>query len=295
MPAGASANMKVECVCEVGAHLGEGPLWSAAERAVWFVDIKGHRIHRFAPDGRKLRSWSAPEDVGFIVRAAGGRFLCGLKSGLYSFDPATGALSLVTLVDSDRPRNRLNDGFVDAAGRLWFGTMDDDEAAPTGALYRFDTGGLKRCDTDYVITNGQATSPDGRTLYHVDTLKKEIYAFDLAADGAIANRRSFARIEREGGYPDGTAVDSSGCLWVGLFGGWGVQRFSPGGDLLETVQLPVANCTKPAFGGEDLRTLYITTAWKGLSPAQRAEQPLAGGLFAARVDTPGLPSNELRL
>jgi xylono-1,5-lactonase len=295
MRAGASAMMKAECVCEIGAQLGEGPLWSAAELAVWFVDIKGHRIHRFEPETHKLRSWNTPEDVGFIARVTGGRFLCGLKSGLYSFEPATGALSLVTLVDSDRPRNRLNDGFVDASGRLWFGTMDDEEVEPTGVLYRFDAQGLKRCAADYVITNGQATSPDGRTLYHVDTLQKVIYAFDLAADGGVANGRIFARIEHEGGYPDGTAVDSAGCIWVGLFGGWGVQRFSPEGDLIETLPLPVANCTKPAFGGDDLRTLYITTAWKGLSPAQRAEQPLAGGLFAVRVPTAGLPSNELRL
>lgn len=294
MPAGASAIMKVECVCEVGAHLGEGPVWSAAERAVWFVDIKGHRIHRFEPESRQLRSWNTPEDVGFIARATGGRFLCGLKSGLYSFDPATGALSLVTLVDAELARNRLNDGFVDAAGRLWFGTMDDEEVEPTGALYRFDARGLKRCDTDYVITNGQATSPDGRTLYHVDTLQKILYAFDLAADGAIADGRIFARIEHASGYPDGTAVDSAGCIWVGLFGGWGVQRYSAQGELLETLPLPVANCTKPAFGGDDLRTLYITTAWKGLSQEQRAQQPLAGGLFAVRVPTPGLASNELR-
>jgi sugar lactone lactonase YvrE len=207
------------------------------------------------------------------------------------FDPAGGGFHLLRLVDAEHPRNRLNDAHVDAAGRLWFGTMDDDEASPNGALYRFDGRRLHRCDDDYVITNGPATSPDGRTLYHVDTLQRLIYAFALAADGSLSERRVFVRLGDTDGYPDGPVVDATGCIWVGLFGGWGVNRYSPAGELLSKLSLPVANCTKVAFGGDDLQTLYITTAWKGLAPGQRAQQPLAGGLFAARVDTPGLPAN----
>lgn len=284
---------KIDCVCAVGAQLGEGPLWSAVDQAVWFVDIKGRQIHRFDTRSSALSSWQAPEEVGFIVKAANGRFVSGMKSGLYSFEAATGKFELIVRVDSDRPHNRLNDGYVDSNGRLWFGTMDNDESQPTGSLYRFDTRGLKRCDPNYVITNGPAVSPDGRTLYHVDTLERVIYAFDLK-DGDIGNRRVFTHIAKPGAYPDGPAVDAAGNVWIGLFGGWGVQRYSPEGKLLETLELPVANCTKIAFGGADLRTLYITTAWKGLSKEQLAAQPLAGGLFATRVDTAGLAPNEVR-
>ena len=285
---------KVECVCAVGAQLGEGPLWSAQDRAVWLVDIKGRQIHRFDTRSSALTSWAAPEEVGFVVKATQGRFIAGLKSGLYCFDPGSGKFTLVTRVDSDRPRNRLNDGYVDAAGRLWFGSMDNDESQPTGSLYRFDNHrGLRRCDQNYVITNGPTTSPDGRTLYHVDTLERIIYAFDLN-DGELGNRRVFARIEKPGAYPDGPAIDVDGCVWIGLFGGWGVQRFSPQGELLQTIEMPVANCTKVAFGGDDLRTMYITTAWKGLSTEQLAMQPLAGGLFATRVGTAGVALNEVR-
>ena len=286
MPVGA------DCVWALAAQLGEGASWSARERAVWFVDIKGRQVHRYDEATRTRRSWPAPEDVGFIVAARDGRFICGLTSGLYEFDPADGKFQLLTLVDTDRPHNRLNDAHVDAAGRLWFGTMDNDETDPTGALYRFDATGLHRCDDDYVITNGPATSPDGRTLYHIDTLKREIYAFDLAADGSLSKRRIFARVAETDGHPDGPVVDATGCVWVGLFGGWGVNRYSPSGELLSKLSLPVANCTKAAFGGADLQTLYVTTAWKGLTPEQRTQQPLAGGLFSVRVDTPGLPANE---
>ncbi|HKU16180.1 MAG TPA: SMP-30/gluconolactonase/LRE family protein [Steroidobacteraceae bacterium] len=282
-----------ECICPVGAQLGEGPVWLAEARTLWFVDIKGRRIHRCDERGGELRSWSTAEDVGFLAPAADGTFVCGLRSGLHRFDPRSDTFSLIARVDSDRPRNRLNDACVDAAGRLWFGTMDDDERRPSGALYRFDERGLQCCDEGYVITNGPAVSPDGRTLYHVDTLQRSIYAFDLARDGALSNRRVFARVGVEGAWPDGPSVDAAGCVWVGLFGGWGLQRYAPGGELLETVRLPVANCTKACFGGEDLRTLYVTTAWKGLSEQQRAQQPLAGGLFSMRVDTPGLPQHRV--
>jgi sugar lactone lactonase YvrE len=148
-------------------------------------------------------------------------------------------------------------------------------------------------DDGYCITNGPATSPDGRTLYHTDTLKKLIYAFDVSAAGELSNRRVFAAIEDGAGHPDGTAVDADGCVWIALFGGWGVRRYSPGGQLLETVALPVANVTKIAFGGDDLRTAYATTARKGLSAAELAAQPRAGDLFAFRVDTPGLPQHHV--
>ncbi|HEY5810245.1 MAG TPA: SMP-30/gluconolactonase/LRE family protein, partial [Povalibacter sp.] len=103
--------------------------------------------------------------------------------------------------------------------------------------------------------------------------------------------REFAHIDKPGAYPDGPVVDAEGCVWVGLFGGWGVQRFSPRGEALEFIKLPVSNCTKVAFGGDDRRTLYVTTAWQGLSDEQRAQQPLAGGIFRLRVDTPGLPQH----
>lgn len=286
--------MKPQCICAVGAKLGEGPFWSAAERAVWFVDIKGRQIHRYEEGSQTLRSWSAPEDVGFIVPATAGRMICGLKSGLYEFRPGDGQFELIARVDAERSTNRLNDACVDSAGRLWFGTMDDEETRNTGSLYRFDGRGLTRCDHGYVITNGPAFSPDGATMYHVDTQQRLVYAFDVDANGRPHRRRTFVKIEREGAYPDGPAVDAEGCIWIALYGGWGVQRYSPRGELLETLALPTANCTKAVFGGEDLRTMYITTAWKQLSEEQRVQQPLAGALFAVRVDVAGLPQSEVR-
>jgi sugar lactone lactonase YvrE len=287
---------EVACVWPVGACLGEGPVWSAAEQAVWFVDIKRKKIHRFDTRTEQGRSWDAPSEPGFVLPVRDGGFVAGLKTGLHRFDPRSGDFTLIATVEPAHLENRLNDGYVDANGRLWFGSMHDPETKRTGVLYRFERDGTcVPCDTDYCVTNGPCVSPDGETLYHIDTLGQVIYAFDLAKDGALSNKRVFARIDQENVYPDGPVVDAEGCIWCGLFGGWGLVRFSPRGEVLERIELPCANATKAAFGGDDLRTLYITTAWMGLSDAHRNAQLLAGGLFSVRTDTPGLPQNAVHL
>lgn len=279
------------CLWSLGATLGEGPFWSASEQAVWFVDIKKHRIHCFHPGTAQQQSWDAPDQVGFVLPMRGGGLLVGMPRRVACFDPATGGFTDLVAVEQDRPGNRLNDGYVDAAGRLWFGSMDDAEHAPTGALYRWDGRGAPIIQDDgIVITNGPATSPDGKVLYHTDTLGKLVFAFDLAPDGGLSNKRIFARIDE--GYPDGMAVDADGNVWIALFGGWGIRRYSRDGALTGFVRLPCANVTKLAFGGDDLRTVYATTARKNLDAAAQAAQPLAGGLFAFRVDRPGLPQAE---
>ena len=285
-------NRDVECVWALGAQLGEGPMWSGDEQALWFVDIKSKHIHRFDEKTGENKTWNTPEYSAFIFPASNGKFICGLKSGLYEFNPLSGDFTLRVRVDAEYKHNRLNDGCVDSKGRLWFGTMDNNQVNASGSLYCFSDSQIKRCDMNYVITNGPAISPDGTTLYHVDTLKRLVYAFDLDARGLLSNRRIFLRIEDKSMGPDGPVVDSAGNIWISMFGGWGVYCYSPQGKLLEVIKLPVSNCTKIAFGGEDLKTMYVTTAWVGLSDEERKQQPLAGGLFKVRVDVPGLQQNK---
>ncbi len=268
--------MTPECVWPLEAMLGEGPLWSPAEQALWFVDIKKQHIHRYEPATGAKRTYDAPSSAGFLSPDADG-FIVGLRDGLYRFDPGTGGFALRYRVDADKPGNRINDGARDASGRLWFGTMDNDEEAPTGRLYRLDADGPKAVERGICITNGPCSSPDGKVFYHTDTLQKTIYAYDLGADGGLSNKRNFVQIEDGAGYPDGSIVDAEGCLWVGLFAGWAARRYAPDGRLISTVRFPCANITKLAFAGPT--TVYATTAWKGLDAKARAEQPLAGGLF----------------
>ena len=280
----------VDCVWALSALLGEGPVWSAAENCLWFVDIKQCKIHRFDPSTRSARSWDTPAQPGFIAPRAAGGFIAGLKTGLHRFDHEHGSFELLETIEDPALDNRLNDGHVDSRGQLWFGSMHDGEQRLTGALYCLDTRGVvRRIDDGYCITNGPAVSPEGRTLYHVDTLKRVIYAFEFADSGGLVNKRVFATIEPSGGYPDGLTVDAAGHVWIALYGGWGLRCYSPRGELIDTVRVPCANVTKAAFGGADRRTLYITSARKDLNATELAAQPLAGGLFALRVDTPGLP------
>ena len=275
-------------VWNVAAELGEGPVW--VDGALWFTDIKRRRIHRYEPatDGR--RSWEAPEQVGFVLPAEGGGLIAGLMSGLHRFDEATGDFDLIAEVEPERPDNRLNDGVTDAAGRLWFGTMDNEEAEKTGAFYRFERGTVSPTGLDGIaITNGPALSPDGRILYFVDTRAGTIGAADVAGDGTLGPPRPFVRIDPSEGFPDGPAVDSEGCLWISLFAGWEARRYSPAGELIGRVRFPVANITKIAFGGDDLRTAYATTARLHLQPEALERQPQAGDLFEFRVEVPGFP------
>lgn len=275
------------CVWPVEAVLGEGPIWRASEGAVYFVDIKSRKLHRFVPGTGETRTWSAPAQPGFVLPYADGTFVCGLQGGLHRFTPADGRFDLIKPIESGLPGNRLNDGYADARGRLWFGSMDDAEADPTGSLYMAgENGEVVVRDSGYVITNGPAMSADGRTLYHGDTMNRVVYAFDVANDGTLSGKRTFAAISGTG-YPDGMAVDSEGFVWIALFGGARIERYAPDGTRVDQVAFPCPNVTKLAFGGDDLRTVYATTARKGLSQDQLREQPLAGGLFSFRSPVAG--------
>lgn len=275
-------------IWNLAAELGEGPVWAMG--ALWFVDIKKQAVHRFDPVTQRRDSWAAPQQIGFLLPTRSGTFVAGLQSGLHGFDQRTGLFALIAEVDGNLRDNRLNDGVVDPSGRLWFGTMDNGERAKTGSFYCFAGGKVRHTGVGGIaITNGPAISPDGRILYWVDTVGRAIFACDIDDDGGLGPSRTFARIDPSDGYPDGPTVDSEGCLWISLYAGYEVRRYSPAGELIERVEFPVANITKIAFGGDDLMTAYATTARQKLTPEEIAPQPQIGDLFAFRVAVPGLP------
>jgi D-xylonolactonase len=276
-----------QCIWPLGAQLGEGPVWHPAEGALYFVDIIGKQLHRCSEDGTARQSWQMPAETGFALPMADGGLVCGMPGRLMRFDPKTGAFTLLREVESSLPGNRLNDGYVDRQHSLWFGSMDNSQKATSGSLYRLRSNGeLQALDSGYIITNGPATSPDGRTFYHTDTLEKKVYAFDLADDGNLSRKRVLVKTAGSG-YPDGTAVDAAGYVWVAMFGGARVDRYAPDGKLEGSLAFPCPNVTKIAFGGPDLRTAFATTAAVGLGEEERRKFPLAGGVFSFRVAAPG--------
>lgn len=273
--------------------LGEGPAWCAGEAALRFVDIKRGRLHRFDPATGARETHEAGGQPSFILPAAEGGFVVGSAGGLFHSDGQAFGEALATIPMP--PHNRTNDATVDSAGRLWFGTMDDAEERPTGALHCLDRGRLVRTGWEAVVTNGPALGGDGRTLYHVDSGQRTIWRIALE-DGALAAAGEvFVRLDEDEGYPDGVVVDREDCLWVALWDGWAVRRYAPDGTLLLHVEMPCARPTKLAFGGPDLRTAYVTSARVGLDEAELARQPLAGGLFAFAAPAPGRVLPAVRL
>jgi sugar lactone lactonase YvrE len=280
-------DLQPQCVLPSACELGEGALWTDDERAVWFVDILGLRLHRYETETGRHDSWATPTRPGFVVRGTDG-VIVGLEKGLYRFSLVEPVFRLLVSVESDRPQNRLNDGVVGPDGALWFGSKNEPEDDATGAWYRWTgTGDPVRFDDGYVVTNGPAFSLDGRTLYHSDSVRRRVLARTVEPDGSVGDNRVFAEIEETAGYPDGLAVDSEDCVWVAMYAGRAVRRYNSDGQLLGTYSLPCAHVTRPAFGGPDRRTIYLTTARHGLSDDERAIQPQAGALFAMRSPVPG--------
>jgi D-xylonolactonase len=279
---------QVECIADVKALLGEGPVWVARERALYWVDIKGRKVFRLGAGGA-LSSWDTPMRVGSLVPRAGGGFVAGTDEGVYFIDLATGRFELVVHPEKHRPANRFNDGKVDRYGRFWAGTMDDSEREAVGTLYRLDSDLIcARMDEGYRVTNGPAFSPEGTRMYHNDSARQVTYVFDVDADGNPSNRREFARYGQEDGYPDGMTVDSEGCLWIAYWDGWCLRRLSPEGERIAEIPVPVQRPTSCTFGGDRLDRLFITSARIGLQGTELARQPFAGGLFAADVGVSGI-------
>ena len=292
---------QAELVVDARCGTGESPVWSAAEQALYWVDIPGRALHRWDQDGH--RHWTGEEMLACIAPRADapGRWIAGMESGLFSIAPqddGTLAATPLAQVTHARPGMRFNDGRCDRQGRFWAGTMlmDMGAGARVGRLYRHDGNGRSPSLQleDLIVPNGLAFSPDGRTMYLSDSHPsvQAIWAFDYdTATGTPTNRRLFADMNPLPGRPDGAAVDVEGAYWVAMFEGARILRLSPTGDVLREIALPVRCPTMPCLGGPDLRTLYVTSARAHRPPQELSATPLAGCVLQCRVDVPGLPVN----
>ncbi len=271
------------------AFVGEGPVWDPRiGRLVW-VDIPNNTVFITDPADGATTQRKLDLAVGVVLPRASGGYVAALQDGFYLL-PDDGAPQLIAPVEAGDPTTRLNDGEIDPQGRFWAGTMGWEAEPGAGALYRLDRdGSVTRMLDGVTISNGLGWSPDGGTMYYVDTPTMRVDMFDFdPVSGDIANRREFVTIRHGGGRPDGLTVDSEGAVWVATWPGYGVHRYLPDGTLDAIIPLPVSNVSSIELGGPDLRDAFITTAWELLSAEEHAAQPLAGSLFRTRVEVPGI-------
>ncbi len=279
------------CVLDVGASLGECPVWSVAEQVLYWVDINAPSLNRFDPESGRNTVMPMPESIGCFALRAGGGFVVALRNGLW-FADADGVLERKVADAPYAPiHHRFNDGRCDAQGRFLAGSMNEKRDAATATLVRLDPDlRLTTVLTGMTISNGLAWSPDGRTMYHADTPTLAVRAFDYdPATGAATNPRIFAKFFLETDRPDGGAVDSVGNYWTAFYRGGKVVKLSPQGETLAAFEVPAMCPTMCAFGGPDLRTLYVTTARQRRDDDELVRLPQSGGIFAMPVDVPGRP------
>lgn len=288
---------QVRALIDAGCKLGEGVLWDAGRALVWFVDIKRQRLWHYDPASGSSAFAEAPDQIGWAIPAEGDLLLCGLKTGLFTFDPASGQFEKLAEVPGEPAHNRLNDACTDPWGRVWFGSMDDSEDRASGRFYVFDRGEIRAAGpAGITITNGPAVNAQGDRIYFTDTSGQKIMAAPLTREG-VGEARPFADTAAlfPDAFPDGPVVDAEDHLWTGLYMGGKVARFSSDGQLVATIDMPARDITKMAFGGADYTTGYVTSATKNMAEDDMKQFPQAGSLFAFDAPVAGFAQARAKL
>ncbi|MGE3991418.1 SMP-30/gluconolactonase/LRE family protein [Pseudorhodoplanes sp.] len=282
--------MYADVVVEARDLVGESPVWCERTQTLWWVDVRQPAVQSFMPNaGRHVRFplTQGMAVAGLVLHENGSLLLCTSR-GILAFSPPDKLMPLID-PEASRPGVRLNEARCDAKGRLWCGSMLDTDREAIGTLFRIDPDGtltehLHQLD----IPNGIAWSPDNSVMYFADSTRQLIFSCDFDLErGNIENQYIFADLKHTSAWPDGAVIDQDGCLWSAQLYEGKVIRFAPDGRVVGEIRLPTTLPTSCAFGGSDLKTLYITTGSKRLTDEQRAEQPLAGALFAVELPVGG--------
>ncbi|HEY0826663.1 MAG TPA: SMP-30/gluconolactonase/LRE family protein [Bacilli bacterium] len=280
-------------VVDIRARIGEGPCWDAENELLYWVDIMENQIHIHDAKTNENRTIQADQHVGAVVLRQLGGVALAMEHGFYTMDLQTEQFTFIGDPEADLPGNRFNDGKCDAAGRFWAGTMNYNGVGHTGFLYCLEPNHTIRKVVDGVaISNGLTWSVDHKIMYYIDSVTKQVAAYDYdLSTGGISNRKIVITIPENGGLPDGMTLDAEGMIWIAQWGGYQVSRWNPHtGQQIDSIQLPVSQVSSCTFGGEHMDVLYITTATNGLDSQALLAEPLAGSLFSIKTKVKGVPS-----
>lgn len=272
----------VECVAETQALLGEGPLWSPRDERLYWLDIKGGKLFSFDPKTNDTRSLALSGQVSAIAPHKGNGFVCAYEDGFGHLTVGDHDAHVAPIKDPepDARGNRFNDGKPDTGGGFWAGTMDDEARRDSGAWWRLaPDGAVSKINDGFIVANGPAFDAERGRVFFTDSARQTVFVAE--SDGeTITNKRVYLQVSEGDGFPDGMELDSAGCLWIAFWDGACIRRFSPEGDLLQTVEIPAPRPTSLAFVENDI---YVTSARIGLDEKALAAAPLSGGLF--RIET----------
>lgn len=277
--------------------LGEGPFWHAGRQQLFWFDINNQTLLAASAEGEVQNQWHFDEMVAAAAIVDDATLAIATETGLKRFDLNSGAITVIVDIERDVPANRTNDSRVHPSGAFWIGTMVKAEGPKNGAVYHYRAGQLTRIISDAAIPNATCFSPDGRIAYWTDTPTQKILKCDTDPDTGmpVGEWTVFADVADHRGYPDGAVIDSEGYLWNARWGGSCVIRYAPDGKVDRIVEVPVSQVTCPAFGGKDLKRLFLTSANKTLSDELRASEKVAGGVFYIDLDVAGLPEAKIKL
>lgn len=285
---------EVKLVFDAKAGVGEGALWDYKNNRLLWIDITGKTFYILNSHDASMHSYAMPKEIGTVVPISEDTVLLALSDGMYEFCISSKTLVQKSRPDIDTALVRFNDGKCSPDGALWVGTMDHGVTKPIAALYRVSADYSVRQMADGVtVSNGITWSPDGSTMYYIDSPTYTVVAYDYDVKRSeISNKRVVIQTPKEWGSPDGNTIDAQGMLWVAHWGGGVVSRWNPQtGELLDTISVPSPNVTSVALGGSDKKTLYITTARNWMKPGDEIRYPHAGGLFAVEVEVSGIETH----
>ena len=293
-PGSGRMTFSIDRAAATKCRLGETPLWDDLNESLTWIDVE--RPTHFSLDPSSCDVTAVVRDGTYLgsqaLTGSGRLLLVHNRTVLLADGPDDEGTPLAEITAEDGLDTRLNDGRVDRLGRLWIGSMDNGLGRPLGSLYRIDGDGIVTpCFGGVIVSNTIAFAPDGRTMYFSDTRQHLTWRIPLGENGRPGERTVLHDWRDGRDRPDGACVDVDGCLWVAIFGGARIVRLTPRGEIDRQIALPVTNPTCCVFGGPDLRTLYVTSATKFLSPATLAAEPLAGALLAVEGAGQGLPEH----